>query len=101
MLASEEASSPRLIVAASHTALSGDLGVLIIELQPAAVYRSTSLGPLLAITSPSEDADAVELAEGADGEDYGQIPLQEPLVLRYTYTHYNYMIQRIRKRICV
>ncbi|XP_031778094.1 uncharacterized protein LOC103315518 isoform X2 [Nasonia vitripennis] len=71
MLAAEEAAAPRLLVAASHTALSGDLGVLIIELQPSAA-RATSPGP-------AEAADTVELA---DGGDYGQIPLQEPLALR-------------------
>lgn len=82
MVALDESPSPRLIVAASHTALSGDLGVLIIEL-PGAYRATTPAGPPPTVRA-TEDASA-EL-EDDDDEDYsiesGQIPVREPLVLR-------------------
>lgn len=79
MVASDESSLPRLIVAASHTALSGDLGVLIIEL-PSAYRTSSTAIPLISST------DTVDIDLDDDEEDYsiegGQIPLQDPFVLR-------------------
>ncbi|XP_014219312.1 uncharacterized protein LOC106647422 [Copidosoma floridanum] len=100
MVAPEDISYPRLIVAASHTALSGDLGVLIIEM-PTAYHMTTTTTTAPAITSTTtttssrattqrssslvattEDADA----SLEDDEDYSiennRIPLQDPFVLR-------------------
>lgn len=87
MVTTELTSYPKLIVAASHTALSGDLGVLIIEFP--AVYRTTTTSPLpppaitTTTTTAAEDVD-IDLEEETD--DYsienGQIPLQDPYVLR-------------------
>ncbi|KAJ8665366.1 hypothetical protein QAD02_007028 [Eretmocerus hayati] len=79
MLASEQTASPRIIVAASHTALSGDLGVVIIEF-PSDFQTSSTQNP------PSSTTEDVRADSGEDGEDYsfenGQIPFQDPFVLR-------------------
>jgi hypothetical protein len=81
-VALEEMSIPRLIVAASHTALSGDLGVLIIEF-PSTYHTST---PGVPITITTEDIDVdIDLEE--DDEDYSieneQISPKDPFILRF------------------
>ncbi|XP_015594659.1 uncharacterized protein LOC107267440 isoform X2 [Cephus cinctus] len=77
MLALEHSVSPRLIVAASHTALSGNLSVLILEL-PTFEKSVTS------VSTTTEDADII-MEEDEDDEIGGQSRNEVfgvPLVLR-------------------
>ena len=96
MVALEESAYPRLIVAASHTALSGDLGVLIIELPPPTEASTTTTTSTMAsptstsvtttIPTTPDDVD-LDLDEDVDDEDFSvessQVVTEDPYVLRW------------------